>query len=213
MKQNIVRYCDHRILKMYVYTRYCITKQLLHCLTSGHTVLQYTCTVIVLILTSRGKYHCIYIYIYVPIRPYICRFNMTTFSSVSMQGFCFKKRPTSLQDHLIGARYSKYDETMFMSDSCNRYRCSHCKSINRGSELWSSITGNNYILRIDIMCATKSLIYLITCKRCDTQHVCQTTQPVSVIITVLIFQTLWTLMCSSLVAPYFNSVAHVAACR
>ena len=115
---------------------------------------------------------------------------MTTFSSVSMQGFCLKKRPTSLQDHLIGARYSKYDETIFMSDSCNKYRCSHCKSINRGSELCSSITGNNYILRIDIMCATKSLIYLITCKRCDTQHVCQTTQPVSVIITVLICQTL-----------------------
>ena len=101
----------------------------------------------------------IYIYIYVPIRPSICRFNMTTFSSVSMQGFCLKKRPTSLQDHLIGPRFSKYDD--------------------RGSEFWSSIIGNNYILRVDIMCATKSLIYLITCKRCDTQH-CMSNYPTCV---------------------------------
>ena len=36
------------------------------------------------------------------------------------------KRTKYTHDHLIGA---KYDETIFMSDSCNRSRCSHCKSV------------------------------------------------------------------------------------
>ena len=33
-------------------------------------------------------------------------------------------------------KFSKYDETIFMSDSCNRSWCSHCKPINRGSRVF-----------------------------------------------------------------------------
>ena len=96
---------------------------------------------------------------------------------------------------------------MFMSDSCNRYRCSHCKSINRGSECSSSNTGINYKLRIDTNCTTQYVIYLVTCKRCDKQYTGQTTQPVAKLINTHRFD-ISNFMFSSLVATHFNSEAH-----
>ena len=100
--------------------------------------------------------------------------------------------------------------SMTIPDSCNRYRCSHSKSINRGSELSSTNTGINYKLRMDTNGATTDVIYLITCKRCDKQYAGQTTQHVAKLMNSHCFDISNCMdpMFESLVASHFNSIAH-----
>ena len=63
--------------------------------------------------------------------------------------------------------------------SCKRLKCTHCKSINESTEFTSSSTSEIFSLKNDFDCTSKNIIYLITCKRCNSQYVGQTHQKVS----------------------------------
>ena len=89
------------------------------------------------------------------------------------------KRPKNLQYYLINSDYNKQTNKIHFSQSCNSKRFSHCVNIKTSSEFTSHVTGKTYSLHHDVNCKSKQVIYLITCKRCNSQYVGQTKQPVS----------------------------------
>jgi len=55
----------------------------------------------------------------------------------------------------------------------------YCKSISRGPEWSSSMSGHNYTFQIDTNGAVRERVYSIACKRCYKHYAGQTTQLVS----------------------------------
>ena len=58
---------------------------------------------------------------------------------------------------------------------CNKFH----DFTEKNTEFTSYVTGKTYSLHHDVNCKTKQVIYLITCKRCNSQYVGLTKQPVS----------------------------------
>uniref|UniRef100_A0A8C5LIN0 GIY-YIG domain-containing protein n=1 Tax=Leptobrachium leishanense TaxID=445787 RepID=A0A8C5LIN0_9ANUR len=61
---------------------------------------------------------------------------------------------------------------------CGDIKCSVCFYIESSSTFKSSNKGTIYIIQDRLNCASKNVIYLITCKKCSAQYVGQTTQSI-----------------------------------
>ena len=89
------------------------------------------------------------------------------------------KRPQNLGDTLIHSKMNFSQNSARSVSSYKRRRCTHCKSINESTAFKSSSTSEVFSLKKDFESTTENVIYLITCKRCNSQHVGQTHQKVS----------------------------------
>ena len=62
---------------------------------------------------------------------------------------------------------------------CGSVRCKTCKHISQGSSFMSNVARKCYSVlspNSSMDCATKNVIYLITCKKCGIQYVGETSQ-------------------------------------
>jgi hypothetical protein len=89
------------------------------------------------------------------------------------------KRPNNIGNFITRAQFTNSLNSSRASSACGRTRCSHCKSIHVGEKFKSTVTGEQFNLQKNMNCASKDVIYLITCKQCKKQYVGQTMQPVS----------------------------------
>ena len=89
------------------------------------------------------------------------------------------KRPQNLGDILTHSKMNFSQNSAGSVSSCKRRRCTHFKSINESTEFKSSSTSEVFSLKKDFDCIPENVIYLITCKRCNSQYVGQTHQKVS----------------------------------
>ena len=89
------------------------------------------------------------------------------------------KRPQNLGYTLTHSKMNFSPNSAGSVSSCKRHRCTHCKSINESTEFKSSSTSEVFSLKRDFDCTSENVIYLITCKRCNSQQVGQTHQKVS----------------------------------
>ena len=89
------------------------------------------------------------------------------------------KRPQNLSDILTHSKLNFSQNSAASLSSCKRRRCPHCKSINESTEFKSSSSSEVFSLKKDFDCSSENVIYLITCKRCNSQYVGQTHQKFS----------------------------------
>ena len=87
---------------------------------------------------------------------------------------------TSLKPTFVGGDVTEAtQDTQTIVSKCGKTRCKTCKHIVEGDSFCSNTTGKKYnvISREDAMtCATKNVIYLISCKKCGIQYVGETSQ-------------------------------------
>ena len=86
------------------------------------------------------------------------------------------KRSKNLKDSHVWSDFNSDMCNTFSSQSCNSNRCSHRLHINTRSSFSSHTTGETFHLHNNTNCKTKGVIYLVTCKKCQCQHVGQTRQ-------------------------------------
>ena len=88
------------------------------------------------------------------------------------------KRPSNLQDMLV---HSLLNETVNAGSvsKCNRPCCSHRSSIVESNSFLSTSASASFSVRENFTCVSSEVIYLITCKKCNIQHVEQTQQKCS----------------------------------
>ena len=70
-------------------------------------------------------------------------------------------------------------DTNTIISRCGKTRCKTCKHIVEGDSFWSKNTGRQYTVKSHeavMTCATKHVIYLISCKKCGVQYVGETSQ-------------------------------------
>jgi hypothetical protein len=95
----------------------------------------------------------------------------------------------NLSRHLVRSTFTKKPKRMpphtrqhhslpHSSKPCHHSRCQHCKYLNSTSTFSSSLTNQQFRVRGTITCATRNVIYLITCKKCSKQYVGETGIPV-----------------------------------
>ena len=89
------------------------------------------------------------------------------------------QRPQNLGDILTHSKMNFSQNSAGSVSLCKRRRCTHCKSINESTEFKSSSTSEVFSLKKNFDCTSENVIYLITCKRCNSQYVGQTHQKVS----------------------------------
>ena len=89
------------------------------------------------------------------------------------------KRPQNLGDIFANSKMNFSQNSAGSVSSFKRRRCTHCKGINESTEFKSSSTSEVLSLKKDFDCTSENVIYLITCKRCNSQYVGQTHQKVS----------------------------------
>ena len=89
------------------------------------------------------------------------------------------KRPQNLGDISTHSKINFSQNSAGSVSSCKRRRCTHSTSINKSIEFKSSSTSEVFSLKKDFDCTSENVIYLITCKRCNSQYVGQTHQKVS----------------------------------
>ena len=93
---------------------------------------------------------------------------------------------------------------------CKRRRCTHCKSINESTEFKGSSTIEVFSLKKDFYCTSENVVYLITCKRCNSQYVGQTHQKVSKRMNSHRFDIFHHPDCFTNVSVQFNENGHTA---
>ena len=84
-------------------------------------------------------------------------------------------KPTSIERDVADAT----QDTKPIVSRCGKPRCKTCKHIVEGDSFCSNTTGRKYNIksREDVItCATKNVIYLISCKKCGIQYVGETSQ-------------------------------------
>ena len=89
-------------------------------------------------------------------------------------------------------------------------RCTHCKSINESTEFKDSSTNEVFSLKKDFDCTSENVLYLITCKKCNSQYVGQTHQKVSKRMNSHRFDTFHHLGCFTNVSLHFSENGHTA---
>ena len=65
-------------------------------------------------------------------------------------------------------------DTHTIVSKCGKTRCKTCKHIVEGDSFCSNTTGKKYNVKSSenvMTCATKNIIYLISCKKCGIQYV------------------------------------------
>ncbi len=117
--------------------------------------------------------------------------DTTSFITDSRIIFGFR-RNKNLRDHLCRARV-KYDPNISSDQSvsgppaplsqtrnrCKTNNCRYCPLINTSGRVRCKSTGRTYSCLKHITCKSSNLIYLITCKECQTQYVGQTYRTIS----------------------------------
>ena len=76
----------------------------------------------------------------------------------------------TLKDHLIRSRlktaYEKPGVTI-----CRRKNCEICHALHQEDTFESSNTGKQYKINLSFNCNSSNVVYLLTCKICEKQHV------------------------------------------
>ena len=70
-------------------------------------------------------------------------------------------------------------DTNTIVSRCVKTRCKTCKHIVEGDSFYGNNTGRQYTVKshkVVMTCATKHVIYLISCKKCGVQYVGETSQ-------------------------------------
>lgn len=58
---------------------------------------------------------------------------------------------------------------------CDKGRCDLCKNFVESRNFYSFRTGKSYIVRPNLTCSSKNVIYLVSCKKCQLQYIGSTT--------------------------------------
>ena len=98
-----------------------------------------------------------------------------TYVSPSCDYDAISLKPTSVGGDVADATQG----TQPIVSRCGKTRCKTCKHIVEGDSFCSNTTGKKYNVksREDVLtCATKNVIYLISCKKCGIQYVGETSQ-------------------------------------
>ena len=85
------------------------------------------------------------------------------------------KRLTNIHDMQIHSKMNK-SAVSYNVTKCNRRHCSHCLTINESDCFTSSTTSCVHKIRQNLSCISTDVIYFITSKKCEAQHVGQTHQ-------------------------------------
>ena len=84
------------------------------------------------------------------------------------------KRSKNLRDLLVHSRITTPASTITGNTKCTDKRCKCCQQTLVCTSFKSWVTGRKYNMRHYITCKTKTLIYLIQCKKCGLQYVSET---------------------------------------
>ena len=119
------------------------------------------------------------------------------------------KRPRNLQDILVHTNLNNNKNRKIHSVmKCNRKRCTHCNYITETNGFTSSTLGKQFTIKNNLNCASSSVIYLITCKKCLKQYVGQTNQKCSQRMNSHKFDIKHFPDCLTNVSEHFNSAGH-----
>ena len=78
-----------------------------------------------------------------------------------------------LSNYLVRAKMYPI-ERIVGSKNCGSKRCEVCINVNETSTLTSTVTGETFIINHKFDCNARCLVYLLTCRKCEIQHVGQT---------------------------------------
>ena len=86
------------------------------------------------------------------------------FENIPITGF---KKGKSLKDILVRAKVPPLKTEEGFCGPCSKPRCEICKHITKTHQFESSSTKRIYSIRLqNLNCASKNVVYLLTCKTC-----------------------------------------------
>ena len=88
---------------------------------------------------------------------------------------CYR-RPKNLKDHLVRAKLRRMDEVVVGTFKCEGKKCKVCDSVV-GNTFRTSVSGRIFHINYLFNCDSSGVVYLITCKKCEKQHVGNTVTP------------------------------------
>ena len=91
------------------------------------------------------------------------------------------RRPRNLRNLLVRAGVSTpAPPTLNSNTPCNSRQCKCCKEIETCNIFKSNNTGRQYNIKAAITCKSKSLVYLISCRKCGLQYIGETENPLHI---------------------------------
>ena len=79
--------------------------------------------------------------------------------------------PPNLKDHIVRAAYGRVKETYKGNSQCQQPHCKACAHVKTGTTFCTMTTGEKFHVKATADCQTRSVLYLIECKKCSIQYI------------------------------------------